>query len=331
MNNLWIVVNTECNMRCSHCFENKFEKGKVSVDHVKTFLSKLNHGSTINLFGGEPTLDQTHFLTILDLVYKSEKIDRITIFSNGRFNISLLDELENYKDKIEWQLSVQTCDPNIKDVKGEIDTLKAIRDRGFKFTIYSVVLKEQRKLLLNLIDYTIKENMFDNLNLAVNRIETDLKEYSKFLIEVSKKLIDYSFSLSKRAVPSIVERLLGPWLECPMCNSSGFARYSTLGVDGQMYACHHVSNIKPDNKFRKLLLDQGISVDEWSLESKFKNELEYDADLNILTPCVLEHVCDNTRTSKDVIREIKLDLTNYIRTKISEIRSEVEDKECQLD
>ncbi len=58
---LCIFTNSNCNLRCTYCYENKTEESSFNFEHIKLQLDSLlreptEHGTLIKLHGGEPFL-----------------------------------------------------------------------------------------------------------------------------------------------------------------------------------------------------------------------------------------------------------------------------------
>lgn len=321
MRSFWIVVNTECNMRCKHCFETDFKKGKLDIDYVKVFLSKLTHKAQINIFGGEPTMYMEHLLEIIGLIRDSGLAEKITIFTNGKFDFKKYEtQLLEFKDIIHWQISIQTTDRNKDGVKSEIPTLDWIIENNFRFTVSTVMVVDGQEDIKGIIEYMIEKNVIGRLFLAPNRMERDMQKLGEVIEYTMKLLIDDAIQNEVEYFPSIIDRIFNTEVSsCTAFNTQGISMYSTLGVDGKMYSCHHASNIGPSNSAKKDILNNSLPVEDWSPDkSEYMCAVKPLHKVNGVMSCPME--CDGCEELYDesakMISNLKKKIQSYIRGKL---------------
>lgn len=84
---LYIIFSTECNLRCSYCFQNGLNKMAADVEleklyeHINFFKNKIQE---IVLFGGEPLLE-SNYKMISSVLDRFDYL-KFILFTNGNFN-----------------------------------------------------------------------------------------------------------------------------------------------------------------------------------------------------------------------------------------------------
>jgi len=56
INNAMIEITRRCNMKCEHCLRGDAENLDISLEHIDTFMGKVDYISSLTLTGGEPSL-----------------------------------------------------------------------------------------------------------------------------------------------------------------------------------------------------------------------------------------------------------------------------------
>ena len=106
-------ITEACNYRCSYCFDAKgdYEENFCTLGQAERaigYLASANRPSYhITITGGEPT---THpcFADIITLLGKQlgERIERITIITNGSFDTKVIDAIERLAPTVNIGISV---------------------------------------------------------------------------------------------------------------------------------------------------------------------------------------------------------------------------------
>lgn len=94
---LYLIFSTECNLRCTYCFQNGLARIGASLDKARVhqlIRSLQNEIQEIVLFGGEPLL-QSNFELITSIFAEFDYL-RILVFSNGNFDPCYRDLLLDY-------------------------------------------------------------------------------------------------------------------------------------------------------------------------------------------------------------------------------------------
>ena len=92
-----IILTYNCNNFCEFCFADKTQNGEFTFEQIgqlNQFVKSFNVDS-INIVGGEPTLNKD-FLAIIN--YFLSQNQKITVFTNGNINKNLIDKLKLVSD-----------------------------------------------------------------------------------------------------------------------------------------------------------------------------------------------------------------------------------------
>lgn len=100
---LLIEMTRRCNLRCRHCCKGDAENVDISPDVIKSLFSGVKHIDTLELTGGEPTLNVEGMRLILNaLKANNTSLDGLFIITNGTVrDDALIDCLHDYYDYIE--------------------------------------------------------------------------------------------------------------------------------------------------------------------------------------------------------------------------------------
>lgn len=131
-----IMVTRRCNLACPYCFADKFVNQTDQQDmSMETFHKILDFiisdGAirTVGLIGGEPTCHR-QFSRILETLEKEERLERITVYTNGILLREYLDQLGSGK----FFLLINCNEPELMGRHWDklLDNLKALKDCSWK-------------------------------------------------------------------------------------------------------------------------------------------------------------------------------------------------------
>lgn len=107
---LVIYPLSECNLNCKHCFVSK-EDYKLSFDEIKWIKQTFDTKKTI-IMGGEPLMYD-------ELEYILHTFPNITISTNTVYIKDALEMLQNYREKLTIQISIEGGKVETDDIRGE--------------------------------------------------------------------------------------------------------------------------------------------------------------------------------------------------------------------
>lgn len=131
-----VMITKRCNLSCPYCFANDFvnkpSEGDMSMEALEEILSFLfRDGSvrSLGLIGGEPSCHR-QFDDILARLAGEERLERVTLYTNGVLLGRYLAQLENEK----FRVLVNCNEPQRmgKNWENLLDVLEKIRDSGWK-------------------------------------------------------------------------------------------------------------------------------------------------------------------------------------------------------
>ena len=131
-----IMITKRCNLSCPYCFANSFvnkaDDGDMSMKVLKKILEFiLRDGSVgnVGLIGGEPSCHR-RFGDILRLLAEEERLDQVTLFTNGVLLEAYMEQLAHEK----FRVLINCNEPSRMGKNWEkfIDTLEQIRDSSWK-------------------------------------------------------------------------------------------------------------------------------------------------------------------------------------------------------
>ena len=108
---LVIYPSSECNLHCKHCYTNK-EPYELGFDDLKWIKQTFNPRKTI-IMGGEPLLYN-------ELEYILHIFPNVTISTNAVYVEKKLDMLQNYRNKLTLQLSIEGSKEETNTIRGEM-------------------------------------------------------------------------------------------------------------------------------------------------------------------------------------------------------------------
>ncbi|MFQ6671854.1 MAG: radical SAM protein [Candidatus Tectimicrobiota bacterium] len=147
---IWFTINQQCNLECAHCLTNSGPRVKAPILKLADIqrIAKDAHAMGVERFyvtGGEPTLHPEFF----EIVAFLQSLGEVIFFTNGTlFNEEMLERLEATADKdrlevrVSWTeyhaASYQDMLPGDPDMRLPLQTLKALRARGFTTSLVSM-------------------------------------------------------------------------------------------------------------------------------------------------------------------------------------------------
>ena len=148
-----------CNLECPHCLVSAGapENNELTLDEIKDILDQLKNMKvfTVNFGGGEPLLRKDIFEI---LQHASDLHMGIVISTNGYLvNEDVIDRLENI-NAFSVQISVDGLESTHDAFRGKkgsfrkaVDALKAFADRGYFTTMSTMILKDNKDQMEELI------------------------------------------------------------------------------------------------------------------------------------------------------------------------------------
>lgn len=160
----WHITH-KCNLRCTHCYQNEYEKDlsleklEIIFNQYLSFLKKYDFKGHINFTGGEPFLYKDIF-HLFDLCVKNN----ITfgILTNGTLlNDDIVKKLSNYSNLSFVQISID----------GTKETHDAIRGKG----MFELSLKNLKKLqkykIQTMVSFTCHKHNYKELENVIKVIK----------------------------------------------------------------------------------------------------------------------------------------------------------------
>lgn len=94
-----IMINNNCNLKCSYCFAEDCKKEHQEMDLVSfsralTFITRYHNNIDIGIIGGEPTIHK-NIKDFLKTVIMNNKVRTCTLFTNGIKLLDIIDYFEN--------------------------------------------------------------------------------------------------------------------------------------------------------------------------------------------------------------------------------------------
>ena len=171
------MLTYRCNLNCSYCFANEFvnkDNTDISFENFTKAIEFLTNESNvkIGLIGGEPTI-HPKFLEILESLIINQKIDQVTIYTNGI-------ELSNFINTI--------SNPKVK-LLVNLNNIKSIGEYNYN------------KIISNLDELIFNQNMKNRVNLGINLYDNDMdfeyilnvvKRYNMHRLRISLTVPDFS-------------------------------------------------------------------------------------------------------------------------------------------
>lgn len=195
--NLAFFISHKCNLRCSYCFEDHNRIEEMSRDMIKKVYKffktcdKLKK-SRLEIFGGEPTLNQELFLYALEEYYRDPDItNRLFSMTNGTcFNREFVEKIskiislnQNAQKDFVFHISIDDIDRGEKNLEKIKDSLILLSKHNIRYTIQLVISKKNYSRL-----YDIVKNIIPFISTSLNlRRLCDTSEWTSDEISVIKK------------------------------------------------------------------------------------------------------------------------------------------------
>jgi len=168
----WHITN-RCNLRCHHCYQEKFQDGEREEKHLLRVahllmeeLEKRDLHTVINITGGEPLLLGEELFSLLRYLNSHPRVEELMIITNGLLlEKDLLFRLEEYQKLTTLKISLEGANSLTND---------AIRGRGvFDKVVDKIKLAEEISSLEVVLMFTLSKR--------------NVKEFSSMLM-LAKKL-----------------------------------------------------------------------------------------------------------------------------------------------
>lgn len=172
-----IMITKRCNLKCPYCFANEFVNKNSTDMTINNFLQALDFIMTdtdenVGIIGGEPTI-HPEFKTILEILIEDDRVEHVTIFTNG-INI---DKYINQIVHPKFSILINCNNPN--DM-GEESYKKMVEN--IDLLVNQFYLKDRVTLGVNIykedFDYTyildlLKQFKFDYLRTSISVPNTE--------------------------------------------------------------------------------------------------------------------------------------------------------------
>lgn len=162
----WHITN-QCNLRCSHCYQDDFTGGsdldlsgliKVS-DNLLTAIESWNKTACIHLTGGEPLL-RPELFSLLKGLNRNPIVSELGIITNGLLiHQEMTGRLAAYSKLKKIKISLEGADPEMNDAirssgnfEKVIRNLQRLKEEGrFEVILMFTVMKSNYRTLLPFI------------------------------------------------------------------------------------------------------------------------------------------------------------------------------------
>lgn len=244
-----VMITKRCNLSCPYCFANDFvnkpSEGDMSLDTLKEILEfLLRDGSVENvgLIGGEPSCHR-QFGNILTLLAEEERLNRVTLYTNGVLLDGYLPQLENEK----FRVLINCNEPQRmgKNWESLLDVLKKIKDSGWKERVTLGINFYTPELdytyMLELIELFVPETL--RVSVSVPNQEKYAREPLPYFEVMKPRIFAFFEALKKRGVI--------PFFDCnifPSCliSAKEVRQFEQWGVRNPfLHLKNHVSGCKP--------------------------------------------------------------------------------------
>ncbi|MBC7194574.1 MAG: radical SAM protein [Caldisericia bacterium] len=162
-----------CNLRCKHCYQDRFDKEKeLSLEKIKFIIDKISNSLldrkiSVNLTGGEPFLRED-ILDIVSYINQKENFKEINIITNGTIlNEELIKNLNKIKKFKYLKVSIESYDQEKNDfIRGKgnfkkvTENVKLFRDLSNKKILIMITLTSLNyKDLISFFEFSKKLNI----------------------------------------------------------------------------------------------------------------------------------------------------------------------------
>ncbi|HPF02240.1 MAG TPA: 4Fe-4S cluster-binding domain-containing protein [Bacteroidales bacterium] len=213
-----LIVIDKCSNSCPYCFAQHEMKSKanrqLSKNDIKTLLSyieKVEKPQAVNVIGGEPFL-YNDLAYLLNLLYDSEKVKSITVFTGGIFNSNKLETLRPFTSKITLLFNLNQKSDYKNDSQYELvhKNICLANSSGIPISIgYNIYNESFNKD--EIIDYCYKYGI-EILRLAVAKppigIKNDIIISPGVYKNISGKILDFLEDLTKMEIKAELDCML---------------------------------------------------------------------------------------------------------------------------
>ncbi|MGL5724458.1 radical SAM protein [Cetobacterium sp.] len=193
-----VKLTTDCNLKCSYCYQNQKEKNNnlefINEDSFKKILEKCeneffkNESFHLTLIGGEITVFEINLLNCLELLkHKSKIISTLTIVTNGTLiSENFISSINDLKKFLNIRIIIS------RDIIKEEHDKHRIKKNGEK--TYDLITENILKLKKNNIEYTISSvfNFDYNFENYINLIDEDTNIIGEYSLNFNKEKIEYN-------------------------------------------------------------------------------------------------------------------------------------------
>ena len=237
---LMVETTTNCNLRCSHCYNsNRQENIDIALLEKTIDLINPNDNLSVTLTGGE-VFCHPQIKEIVHLLSKKEKV--INFLTNAiAINDETINWLNNYKDYINFfQISLYSTNSSIHDeitnTRGSFEkTFNAIlklKNAGFKVILATLVVPKNTANIQSLIELSRE------YNIPINFCFKCISNCDSPSLNNSSDLSITEFTASYTAYLSCIKNF--QHIEESLCGdyvcTAGYNK-CVLGVNGDLFLC----------------------------------------------------------------------------------------------
>lgn len=318
--NVIALLTNQCNLACPYCFEDRdvrrmtFETARGILDFIHKSERDI-HGFTF--FGGEPTLEwDTIIVPLVQYSKTLKKQTRFAMTTNGTLlTPDKIDWLHN--NQVNFMLSMDgnklTQDTNRPMRNGEsgFDKLAVILPYALRVNPRQIVrITISPETVGNLYDDIL---FFENNNVRrlaalpnffarwtseqYNILAEQIQRYESHIVETfqhnQKPLLFNEYMSAFWRLSSIMQRL--PRRTHASCQRGaqcgmGVKGSASADVDGNLYACHHISPLVPESDWCIGNIRDGI--DEQRIHALINTYDPQQVGNTQCSECPLDNICD---------------------------------------
>ena len=273
--NLILILTSECNLRCTYCYEDHKKRKSMSLETAKQVISEvLNREDKyrfvrILLFGGEPLLEFELIREMCEWTWKNNwPVKYIFSFStNGTLlNKEMKAWIQHNRDKIELVLSADgnkySQDINRSNSFDKIDFDFFIKTNEHPMVKMTISRESLPFLYENVVFFHEKGFDFAECNMAVG-IDWKNEELYNILREQLEQLVQY-YKVNKHLTPANILNM-----DLEMCERirkvqkwCGVGKeLMTVDTDGKRYPCNYITPMSFSNEDLQKLLSTDFTKD----------------------------------------------------------------------
>lgn len=251
-----IMVTKRCNLRCEYCFANGFvnqdmQSSDISISSFREILDFILQDGSINrigIIGGEPTL-HPRFGDLLEILLNDNRLEGVTIYTNGIKLRQYMSELEN--KKFHLLINCNDIRNNSSQYHEFLDSVNMAMDNIGDRTILGVNYYKKG------FDYSYLWELLNNYKEGRIRVSISVpntKDYNYSPLKYFSEIKDEVFIFLKK----LKERGIVPFLDCnifPSCliTYEDWNQFDSWGIDNPLLIskskqtiCSPVIDIMPD-------------------------------------------------------------------------------------